>query len=91
VTIDRASSAKTVNHYLYFPEKSDAEKAAQWFSTQGFSVETRIGADGENWLTLVKHSPPADSDEMDKLREEEEMEALASQLDGEYDGWESAL
>jgi hypothetical protein len=80
---------QTMRHYLYFPKKSNAEKAAQWFHSQGFSVETKRSADGENRLTLVKHSPPANQDSMDKLHDE--MKALASQLHGEYDGWEMAV
>lgn len=84
-----ASADQIMRHYLYFPEKLNAEKAAQWFRSQGFSVEVKLGADGENWLALVKHEAPQKAEEMDNLRNE--MEALASQLDGEYDGWELAV
>jgi Regulator of ribonuclease activity B len=79
---------QAMRHYLYFPEKSNAEEAAQWFGNQGFSVETKLSGDGDNWLTLVKHGAPQSVDEMDKLKEE--MEALALRLNGEYDGWELA-
>lgn len=88
----RAGSPPTgqaLQHYLYFPEKSNAERAAQWFHSQGLSVETKLSRDGENWLTLVKHSAPAKAEEMDKLREE--IAAIASQLNGEYDGWDLAV
>jgi hypothetical protein len=78
-----------MRHYLYFPEKSNAEKAGQWFRSQGLSVEVRRGADGENWLALVTQAPPKSDEECEKLREE--MEALAEELDGEYDGWELAV
>jgi len=84
-----AAKNQRMSHYLYFPDKANAEKAAQWFRSQGFSVETKLGADGENWLTLVKQPQPPDAAEMEKVREE--MEALASQLHGEYDGWELAI
>lgn len=80
---------QALQHYLYFPEKSNAEKAAQWFRSQGFSVETRLAADNNSWLTLVKHASPSNQEEIDKLRAE--IEALASKLDGEYDGWELAV
>jgi len=87
------SSAKTdalvMRHYLYFREKPNADKAAQWCQGQGFSVETRRSRDGQSWLIVVKHAPPANTDEMDRLRGE--MQALASQFDGEYDGWELAV
>lgn len=82
-------AAEGIRHYLYFPDKVKAESASQWFRSQGFSVETKLGADGENWLTLVKHQYLENTDDMEKLREE--MKALASKLNGEYDGWEVAI
>jgi hypothetical protein len=93
----RRASQKTANshanqamrHFLYFPEKANAEQAAQWFRSQGFMTETRLGADEQNWLTLVKHEAPSSQDEMERLRAE--IEALVSQLHGEYDGWELAV
>lgn len=79
---------QAMRHYLYFPEKSSAEKAAQWFRSQKFTVEVRKGADGKTWLALVKHAPLPNIEDRDKLRDE--MEALAAKLNGEYDGWELA-
>lgn len=80
---------QVVMHYLYFPEKMNAEKAAQWFRSQGLSVDVRLGADKENWLALVKQENAASQHDLEKLREE--MEALAGSLNGEYDGWEIAV
>jgi hypothetical protein len=80
------ASLRQMQHYLYFRERSNAEKAATWFRSQGFSVEVRRSADDENWLTLVKHEPPPNDDKMGKFRVE--IESLAAQLGGEYDGWE---
>ena len=77
-----------MRHYLYFPEKSSAEKAALWFRSQKFIVDVRKGADGKSWLALVKHAPLPTIEDRDKLRDE--LEALAAQLNGEYDGWELA-
>jgi hypothetical protein len=81
--------SERLRHYLYFPERSNAEKAAQWFRSQGLTVEVRLGADHENWLALVKHGPLESSKDLKKLRDE--MEALAERLHGEYDGWEGAV
>ncbi len=67
----------------------DAEKAAQWFRSQGFSVDICLGADKENWLALVKHEVVENQQDLEKLRAE--MEALTERLNGEYDGWEVAL
>lgn len=85
----KSASKQSVRHYLYFPQKMDAEKAAQWFRSQGFSVDIRLGADRENWLALVKHEVVESQQDLEKLRAE--MEALTERLNGEYDGWEVAL
>ncbi len=80
---------QAMRHYLYFPEKANAERAAQWFRSQGFATETRLGADKQTWLTLIKHETPPTQDDVERLRVE--IESLVSQLDGEYDGWELAV
>lgn len=85
----KVASNQSVRHYLYFPEKANAEKAAQWFRSQGFSVDIRLGADNENWLVLVKHETVDNQKDLEKFREE--METLTERLNGEYDGWEVAL
>jgi len=83
------SSEKIMRHYLYFPEKSDAEKAGAALRNQGFSVEIRKGAGGEDWLALAIKRSPATSEDIDETRDE--MESLAAQFSGEYDGWEITL
>jgi hypothetical protein len=56
---------------------------------QGFSVEYRKGADGVNWLVLAEHSLSPDDEAGLAVREE--LERLAQQHSGEYDGSETAL
>jgi hypothetical protein len=77
---------RPMRHYLYFPKKLDAEEAGRRLRERGFSVEVRKGADGDNWLALATHGTPKNAGEIEELREE--MEALAANLGGEYDGWE---
>jgi hypothetical protein len=48
-----------------------------------------MGADEQSWLTLAAKTVPKDDEEMDDVRHE--MEFLATQFGGEYDGWETAL
>ena len=85
----KPTSNQSIRHYLYFPEKLNAEKAAQWFRSQGLTVDVRLGADNKNWLALIKHGTVEDQRDLEKLREE--MEAVAEDLSGEYDGWEVAV
>lgn len=51
---------KAMRHYLYFPQKPDAEAAGQRLREWGFSVDVLKGADGENWLALARRVPPGD-------------------------------
>jgi hypothetical protein len=83
------SHEKSVQCFLYFPEKKNAEKAAERLRNREFSLVVRKGADGANWLVLVTSAPLKTGERMDTLRSE--MEALASEFGGEYDGWELAV
>jgi regulator of ribonuclease activity B len=85
----RKSLDKPMRHFLYFPKKLNAEKAGERLRDRGFSVEVRRGAGGEDWLALATRTPPNTGEVMEELRDE--MEALAAELDGEYDGWELPL
>jgi hypothetical protein len=82
-------SDQPTRHFLYFATKSNAEKAGKQLRDRGFLVEVRKGAGGEDWLALATKAPPNTGDEMEELRDE--MEALAQEFGGEYDGWEAAV
>jgi hypothetical protein len=83
------SSEQPMRHFLYFPTKQDAERAGERLRGRGFLVEVRRGAGGEDWLALATRDPPGSGEEMEQLRDE--IEALAGELHGEYDGWELAV
>ena len=82
-------ASEPMKHYLYFPKKRSAEQAGEQLRNRGFSVEVREGAGGENWLALAMKVLPKTGEQMEELRDE--MEALAAQFGGEYDGWEAAI
>lgn len=79
---------EVMSHYLYFPTLVDAERAGEQLRDGGYRVEVREGADGESWLALAKGARPKTGEEMDRLRTQ--MESLAAQHRGDYDGWEVA-
>lgn len=80
---------EAMSHYLYFPVQTDAESAGEQLRARGYRVEVRKGADGENWLALAKGPQPKAKEETEKLRND--MESLATEHNGEYDGWEAAV
>ncbi|HVG62363.1 MAG TPA: ribonuclease E inhibitor RraB [Hyalangium sp.] len=78
-----------VRHYLYFPRAKEGKAVAAQLRQRGFSVEYRKGADGVNWLVLAEHSvSPGDEA---GLTVRDELERLAQEHSGEYDGSETAL
>ncbi len=78
-----------MRHYLYFPRAKEGKAVAALLRQRGFNVEYRKGADGVNWLVLAEHTlSPEDEAE---LAVREELERLAQQYSGEYDGSETAL
>lgn len=80
---------KPMRHYLYFSKKPKAEEARDQLRGRGFTVVVRRSASGEEWLVLAAKTPPETGEQMDELRDE--MESLARQFGGEYDGWEAAI
>jgi len=51
-------------------------------------ASVRKDADGDNWLALATKGPPKTGEQMDQLRDE--IEILATQFGGDYDGWEAS-
>jgi len=82
------ATGEATSHYLYFPTLAAAESAGEHLRDRGYRVEVCQGADRENWLALARRARPKTGEEMDRLRNE--MESLADQYRGDYDGWEIA-
>ncbi len=78
-----------VLHYLYFPRETDARDVSKVLKNEGMQVESRLGADGVNWLVLARHHIIPNEENVARARAG--FEALATPRDGEYDGWEAEV
>ncbi len=79
-----APATPTILHYLYAPTRRDADAAARRLRDHSYRTEVRPSADGDNWLVLARNeAEPADAETARAL-----LEALATDVGGEYDGWE---
>jgi hypothetical protein len=79
-----------VQHYLYLPRMSDANEAARLLEGLHFRIaESRMGADGQNWLLLAEHDVLPTLQLITETRVT--LTKLASKFDGEYDGWEAEV
>ena len=79
----------TVLHYIYFPTEQAAKAADAILNGKGFAVESRLGADGVNWLVLARHRIVPDEVQVEMYRAM--FEDVASEGHGEYDGWEAEV
>src|SRR5947199_10208279 len=75
--------------YRYDPDEARGRRAAWELLEAGYRVEVRPAATRPSWLTLAKIDVIPSSDNIAMIRQR--FEALASQVGGEYDGWEAAV
>lgn len=77
-----------IDHYLYFPRRSNAEGAAARLRER--SWQTRVGpaAIGAEWLVLATQPATGDEDMEDIYFE---LTAFAAEFEGVYDGWERPM
>jgi len=82
----RETEPAMLRHYLYFPERRQAEEVASRLEADGYDVEVDRAALGDNWLVLARSDMPEAEAELDRQRAL--LGTLAEESDGEYDGWE---
>lgn len=76
-----------IRHYLYVPTREAAAQVSKELRARGYGTEERLGADGVNWLVLVRHEAVPTEQLMASMRRS--MEALVAMVGGEYDGWDT--
>ena len=86
--VSNIDAVHAISHYLYFAQQSAASEVAAKLRAQGFEVLHRLGADGASWLVLATQHLVPTADALAAARDA--MERLATEFDGEYDGWEAA-
>jgi hypothetical protein len=78
-----------LRHYLYVPERSGADAAADCLRREGFKAEVKLGALGDQWLVLATHLMVPTPDGVARVRAR--FEQLAAEHHAEYDGWEAGI
>ena len=78
-----------VNFYLYFPTQAAATNAAAQAQTPELPARVMPGADGKAWLCFV--SGTMVPTELAIRAASTRLQAVATALGGEYDGWEAAI
>jgi hypothetical protein len=78
-----------VNFYLYFPTQAAAADAAAQAQTPELPARVMPGPDGKAWLCFV--SGTMVPTELAIRAASTRLQAVATSLGGEYDGWEAAV
>jgi regulator of RNase E activity RraB len=83
-----AGALHTVDHFLYFPDRTAAVPVVDELRRRGFDIEETVSADGRNWLVQAHHDIVPSENTIAATRTL--MEELAEQARGTYDGWGAA-
>lgn len=75
--------------FLYFPIEENAKLAANVLKRDGFDVEVTLPSTSNRWLCLAGKEMLPLHGELVELRQW--FNSIASELDGEYDGWETQI
>jgi hypothetical protein len=79
------SKPHKIEFFLYFPTQSVALQAATRIRGQGFDVEVKQAAKGDDWLCFATKTMVPDLVALEKIRRD--FDRIASSLNGDYDGW----
>jgi hypothetical protein len=79
------SKPHNIEFFLYFPTQAVAEQAASRIRDEGFHVEVKRAAKGDDWLCYATKTMVPDLRALQKIRQG--FTSLANSLSGEYDGW----
>ena len=79
------SKPHTIEFFTYFPAEDTAKTACGSLADNGFSVAVHFNALTDEYLCFATMEVVPTLEEMHRLRSE--LETLASELGGEYDGW----
>lgn len=72
------------DHFFYFPDKASADVAAERLLRKGWSVHVSQTPGRDDW-SVIATDPMPNEEEFEEQRQE--LERLAEELGGKYDGW----
>src|SRR5437763_7241527 len=81
---EEARDSNLLEHFLDFPEKAHAETAGERLRAKGCTVKIARAASSTDWLVLPTEYWP-NEEKFEQTRQE--LESLAEDLGGRYDGW----
>ncbi|HEY2915009.1 MAG TPA: ribonuclease E inhibitor RraB [Candidatus Angelobacter sp.] len=84
--LDQAlSTATQLDHYFFFPDQSDADRAAQRLRERGWTIES-VSLNAEVEKVQLQARQPGSIENLNALQTE--LDLFADEFNGEYDGWQ---
>lgn len=82
------ATAKALDHYFFFSDQSDVDQAVQRLQERGWTLESvSLNAEVQKWQLQVRQ--PGQIESPQALKDlQTELDLLADELHGEYDGWQ---
>jgi len=78
-----------IKQFLYFPSEQAAKRFGMALRNQGFDVNDSLGAIYGSWAVVATSEFVPSLDKISELRTR--LGSIASELGGEYDGWEAEV
>jgi hypothetical protein len=79
------TNATSLDHYFFFPDQDDANRAAHHLEKRGWTIESvSLNADVEKVQLQARQPGPIEN--LNALQTE--LDLFADEFDGEYDGWQ---
>jgi hypothetical protein len=79
------ANATQLDHYFFFPDQADADRAAHRLEERGWTVES-VSLNAEAEKVQLQARQPGPIENLNALQTE--LDLFADEFNGEYDGWQ---
>jgi len=86
---DDGTASRRVNHWAYFPSKAAAEKFSRWAQERGYALDSGNPTEGGKFSVRFGHEGTVQL--ADITSHTIALRRRASELGGDYDGWEARV
>ncbi|MCU1254430.1 MAG: Regulator of ribonuclease activity [Candidatus Angelobacter sp.] len=84
--LDQAlTNAAQLDHYFFFPDPGDGDRAAHRLEERGWTIES-VSLNAEVEKVQLQARQPGPIENLNSLQTE--LDLLADEFNGEYDGWQ---
>jgi len=86
---DKGTASRQIDHWAYFPSSAAAQQFSQWVQARGYRLDQVDTTDDEKFCVRFFHVGTCELAEISSHTLA--LRRSASELGGEYDGWETSV